>query len=88
MRAAFSPSSLPTAASGLSPPARTISSTPGELPMVPAFSRSVSLFAAITRHCHTNIYPDAGQENSIAQPKQITHFASDPNFDHLSPFNC
>ena len=44
MRAAFSPSSLPTAASGSSPPARTISSTPGELPMVPAFSRSVSLF--------------------------------------------
>ena len=40
MRAASCPSSLPTAASGLCPLARTISSTPGELHMAPAFSRS------------------------------------------------
>ena len=40
MRAAYCPSSLPTAASGSSPPARTTSSTPGELLMGPAFSRS------------------------------------------------
>ena len=36
-----------------------------------------------------NILPaSTGQENNIAQPKKISHFASHHIFHRFSPFNC
>ena len=51
-------------------------------------SHNINSITRITRHCHANILPSTGQENSIAQPKKISYFASGPSFDHFSPFNC